>query len=262
MANILKLAVASLGVVMVGACGDYNSEPDDQGPPLPKITAFTAVGDSTVIAAKLDQFRASLGGVLNLPTVGPSATGRREINWDGVPAALTNVDNFPASFFNVNSKRGVVFTTPGTGLRVDSTDFAALNAGLASQFKFFSTKKTFTPVGSNVMEANFQIAGQAVPGVVNGFGVIFSDVDRVGSTVVEFFDVDGVRLARLEAPARAAAHEFSFVGGSFATSVVARVRITSGEAALTATITDLSSGGVRDLVVMDDFIFGEPQPIQ
>ncbi len=262
MTNILKVSVASLGVAMLGACGDYNSEPDDQGPPLPQITAFTAIGDSTVIAAKLDQFRASLGGVLNLPTVGPSATGRREINWDAVPAALTNVDNFPASFFNVNSKRGVVFSTQGGGFRVDSTDFAAVNPGLASQFKFFSTKKTFMSIGSNVMEAHFQIAGQAVPGLVNGFGVIFSDVDRVGSTVVEFFDADGVRLARLEAPARSSAYEFSFVGGSFAASVVARVRITSGEAALTASLTDLSSGGVRDLVVMDDFVYGEPQPIQ
>jgi hypothetical protein len=39
------------------------------------------------------------------------------------------------------------------------------------------------------------------------------------------------------------------------------VLITSGDAALSTTITDLSAGGSEDLVVMDDFVYGEPQPL-
>ena len=47
----------------------------------------------------------------------------------------------------------------------------------------------------------------------------------------------------------------SFLGVDFGTAVVSRVRITSGNAALGPGLTD---GGIRDLVVMDDFIYGEP----
>ena len=47
----------------------------------------------------------------------------------------------------------------------------------------------------------------------------------------------------------------------FAAPIVARVRITCGDAALSATITDVSAGGTKDLVVMDDFVYGEPHPL-
>ena len=39
--------------------------------------------------------------------------GGWEINWDGVPDALASPNSFPANFFNVNSPRGTVFSTPG-----------------------------------------------------------------------------------------------------------------------------------------------------
>jgi hypothetical protein len=44
--------------------------------------------------------------------------------------------------------------------------------------------------------------------------------------------------------------------------MVARVRITSGQRALGADVQDLSDGGNQDLVVMDDFLYSEPQAIQ
>ena len=182
----------------------------------PAYTTFAAQGDSASIAAKLDEFRAALGGSLNAPNTPPAASGRREINWDGVPAALTNVDTFPANFFNVNSKRGAVYLTPGTGLRIDSTDFAAINAGLAAQFKFFSPKKLFMAVGSNQVEVDFKLVGTTTNGLVKGFGVVFSDVDRAGSTRIEFFDANDVRIAVLAAPANhSGAQQFSFIGAVF-----------------------------------------------
>ena len=247
-----------LGLVLLASCNSYDAPTQ---PPLPAYTTYETLGDSISIAAKLDEFRAALGGALNAPNSPPAASGRREINWDGVPAALTNVDNFPADFFNVNSKRGALLQTPGTGLRIDSTDFAAVNAGLGAQFKFFSAKKTFMAVGSNQVDVVFQVVGATTAGLVNGFGVVFSDVDRNGSTTVELYDANDVRIAVLTAPNHAGTQLLSFTGAVFASPIIARARIISGDAALNGTILDVSAGGTADLVVMDDFVYGEPQPL-
>jgi hypothetical protein len=248
-----------LGLAALAACNTLNSP---NVPPGPDYDTFQAQGDSSTIAATLTTFRAALGGQLNAPNTPPADSGRREINWDGVPAALTNVDTFPATFFNVNSKRGVVTTTPGRGLRVDSSAFVAVNVGLGDQLKAFSPKKLFMAVGSNKVRVDFQLVGTTTAGLVRGFGVVLSDVDRTGSTRVEFFDSAGFQIASLVAPAHQGAHEFSFIGAVFASPVIARVLITSGDAPLTTTISDLSAGGSDDLVAMDDFIYGEPRPRQ
>lgn len=250
-APFLALAAA------LAACS--NSYAPQSGPPLPPHATFSAEGDSATVEAKLVEFRTALGGSLNAPNSAPAASGRREINWDGVPAALTNLDTFPATFFNVNSKRGAVFITPGTGLRIDSTDFVSINAGLAAQLKAFSPKKLFVAVGSTHLEVDFKLVGLTTNGLVNGFGVIFSDVDRAGSTRVEFFDAADVRIASVEAPAHIGAKQFSFIGAVFESAIVAKVQITSGQAPLTNAI-DVSDGGTTDLVAMDDFVYGEPQP--
>jgi hypothetical protein len=249
-----------LSLVALAACNSLSS-PINTAPPPPAYATFRAQGDSTAIATALDAFRVGLGGALNAPNTPPADSGRREINWDGAPAALTNVDTFPATFFNVNSKRGAVFSTSGTGLRVDSTNFAAVNAGLGTQFHFFSPKKLFMAVGSNQVEVDFKLVGTTTSGLTKGFGVVFSDVDLAGSTKVEFFDSAGVRIANLEASASSGAQQFSFIGAVFESPIIARVLITSGDAALNATIVDVSAGGTKDLVVMDDFLYGEPQPL-
>src|SRR5213594_2002994 len=155
---------AFLALAFASGCSNYNAPvvPPPPPPPPPPPAAyqlFETLGDSVSVAAKLIEFRAALGGSLNAPNTPPADSGRREINWDGVPAALTDVDTFPANFFNVNSKRGAVFTTLGTGFRVYSTDFAAVNAGLGDQFRFFSTKKLFMAVGSNQLDVDFKVVG-------------------------------------------------------------------------------------------------------
>src|SRR5712691_1890211 len=234
----------SLSLAALAACSNpYSPIVTPPPPPPPAFATFATLGDSVSIAAKLDEFRTALGGNLNAPNAPPADGGRREINWDGVPAALTDIDTFPANFFNVNSKRGALYSTPGTGLRVDSTDFAAVNAGLAAQFKAFSAKKLFMPVGSNQVDVTFRLAGTATPALVKGFGAVFVDVDRVGSATIEYFDVDSQRIAIVRAPNHASAQLLSFTGAVFEAPIVARVRITSGDAALTPTIADISDGG-------------------
>jgi plastocyanin len=260
-ATFLALAFAS------GCSTDYNAPvvpppPPPPPPPPAAFQVFETLGDSVSIAAKLTEFRSALGGVLNAPNSPPADSGRREINWDGVPAALTDVDTFPANFFNVNSKRGALYSTPGTGLRVDSTDFAAVNAGLAAQFTTFSAKKLFMPVGSNKVDITFRLVGTNTPGLVKGFGAVFVDVDRAGSTKIEYFDVDSQLIGTVTAPNHAGAQLLSFTGAVFEAPIIARVRITSGDAGFTAASTDISvAGGTQDLVAMDDFVYGEPRPL-
>src|SRR5262245_14018685 len=72
------------------------------------------------IQGAVDAFHADLGGVNN-GADGPSASGRREINWDGVIDELAAPNNLPANFFNALSKRGVVFATPGAGFQVSAS---------------------------------------------------------------------------------------------------------------------------------------------
>src|SRR5438445_8813484 len=100
-----------LSLVALAACNNLSSPSNTPLPP--SFSVIRAQGDSLTVADTLNKFRAALGGSLNAPNSPPTDSGRREINWDGVPAALTNVDTFPATFFNVNSKRGVLMSTPG-----------------------------------------------------------------------------------------------------------------------------------------------------
>ena len=240
-----------LSATLLAACGDY----DDDGP---EATVVQASGD---IAAARDQFRGLLGDPSNGGTAGQQAAGRREINWDGVPVAVTNTDSFPARFFNANSTRGSVSMPVGTGLRVSDNDFADVNPSYAEQFDAFSPAKTFAVIGGNSMDQTFEVAGSTTPATVRGFGVVFSDVDVAGSAAIEMYDQEDKRLGRFTAPVRSGTTSFSFVGAVFAEPIVKRVRIISGQAALAADRNDITNGGTSDLVVMDDFFFAEPVAI-
>lgn len=225
---------------------------------------LTASGN---IAGAVDQFRLLLGDPLNV-IPGQQRSGRREINWDGVPAALTNVDTFPGDFFNsvdpaapAGRKRGAVFTTPSAGFRVSDNDFADVDPSYGDEFNAFSLPRTFMVAGGTTLDATFRVAGTDIPAHVRGFGVVFSDVDRVGSAKVEYFDKRGRSLGVFAALARSDDSGLSFLGVVFDQARVARVRITSGEAALSLGTKDLSAGGTADLVVMDDYLYGEPRRI-
>src|SRR5690349_2415364 len=68
-----------------------------------------AGANPAAIQAAVDQFRADLGPNNG---VGKSFTsGRREINWDGVPEGAAEPNSFPPDFFNFRSPRGAMFTS-------------------------------------------------------------------------------------------------------------------------------------------------------
>jgi hypothetical protein len=256
MQRVFRSTIAfALAMLATSACNDDNVS--NPVPPVP--TVVSATGD---ITAKVTEFRTLLGDPSNGGTAGEQPAGRREISWDGAGAnPFNNRNDFPAAFFNTNVKSGAVFTTPGTGFRNDSLEFSEVNATYAAEFSTFSPTKIFAPVGSNVMDVDFQIAGQPTPALVTGFGAVFSDVDAADATTIEFFDVNGQSLGSIAAPVRSDAAGLSFVGARFSEAVVARVRITLGTGVLGVT-NDVSAGGPVDLVVADNFIYGEPKSIQ
>ena len=237
---------------------------------LPALTEAAPVtrsigGDGTPasIQATIDLFRADLGGVLNPNVVGSFPSGRREINWDGVPDALASPNNLPLNFFNVNSPRGAVFTTPGTSVGVSANGaigpvrFGDLNATYPSLFSTFSAQRLFTPIGSNIVDVQFFVPGSTNPAATSGFGAVFTDVDLANTTSIQYFDVNNVSLGTFFAPVDVVADGgLSFLGVSFGANIVSRVRITNGNASLGPNET-----AAIDLVVMDDFLYGEPQRV-
>jgi hypothetical protein len=221
---------------------------------------FSASGsDAASIQATVDAYRTALG-TLNPNVAGSFASGRREINWDGVPDALAAPNLLPANFFNVNSPRGVVFSTPGTGFQVSANAgvapvrFDNINATYSSTFITFSPQRLFTALSSNIVDVNFFVPGSTTPATTSGFGAVFTDVDLASTTSIEYFDAVGTSLGTFFVPA--ANNGLSFLGVLFnAGERIGRVRITSGNAALGP--NDNPPG--TDVVVMDDFIYAEPQ---
>lgn len=248
---LLIIAAAAAAV----ACGDgYGTDPSVPTP----ARVVTGSGDITGAVA---EFRTVLGDPVNGGAAGSQPAGRREIGWDGVPADLTNNELFPGDFFNTRAPRGIVFSTPGNGFRVSDNNVADLDPSFAQEFAFFSPRKTFLAAGSNVMDAEFRVPAGSDPAAVRGFGVVFADVDRPNSAILEFFGREG-SLGRFEAPVRSSAGALSFLGVAFDSKIVTRVRITSGRAAVVSGGRDVSAGGASDLVIMDDFLFDEPQVVR
>ena len=224
---------------------------------------FSASGANPAgIQSTVDAFRTALG-TLNPNVIGSVGTGRREINWDGVPDGFSAPNNLPANFFNANSPRGVIFGTPGTGFQVSATaasgtpvEFGNINPTYPDLFQTFSPQRLFTGLGSDIVDVTFFEPGSATPAFTSAFGAVFTDVDLANVTSLQFFGLGNQSLGTFFVQAGPVASEsLSFLGVQFnAGETIGRVRLTSGNTALGPNET----GGV-DLVVMDDFIYAEPR---
>ena len=218
---------------------------------------YTDAGaDVASIQDTVDVFRSDLGGSNNANDPGPLAGGRREINWDGGGSSATSTAASPLAVFQ--NTRGALFTTPGTDFVQAPPDGIAttfLNPSY-SAFTTFSPLRLFSPVGSNITDATFTIPGSpSTPAFVTGFGVVFSDVDVLGSATLEFFDLSDNSLGAFSAPAFDGG--LSFLGVIFnAGESIGRVRITSGNVA-----PGPDDSMTADVVMMDDFIYSEPQQV-
>ncbi|WP_336518308.1 hypothetical protein [Pollutibacter soli] len=236
---------------------DYNPPVNEE--PLIESEVLKAAGNESALAAKIDQFRLLLGDPVNSA---PGVTeGRREINWDGVPASLTNNNNFPVDFFNLTDpagangrKRGLVYLNTGSPLRLDSSSFAEIDPSYADEFIPFSKKKAIISATSNITELQFKLAGTNTAAFIKGFGIVFLDVDDANSTYVQFFN--GTKsLGQFKASTGA----FSFLGVKFDEEKITHIKIVAGNGVLAAGVKDISDGGNKDLVAFDDLFYDEPK---
>jgi len=226
-------------------------------------TTYSAAGvDPASIQTAVDDFRNALGALNAFEPV-ENADGRRQIDWDAAPAAVSAPNPFPGDFFNFSSApraRGFDFTTPGTGFQLSGDEddgtpirFENINPTYKDEFQVFSAERLFTAIGSTVTEGRFfSPIDQTTQALSDGFGAVFTDVDMLGSTYIEYLDVQGNTLQTEIVPV--ADKGLSFVGVQFDSNVLAAVRITSGNGVVGPNDGDMG----LDVVVMDDFIFGEP----
>jgi len=250
---LMWLMVMSLGMGLVGWTVPTFAVP---------IVEQASGANPAAIQAAVDAFRADLGNPLNPNVAGSFPSGRREINWDGVPNNLSAPSNLPPDFFNVTSPRGAVFSTPGTAVQVSANAgvapvrFDNINPTYSSIFQTFSAQRLFTAIGSNIVDVNFFVPGSTNPATVSGFGSVFTDVNLSNTTSIQYFNANNTSLGTFFVPT--ASTGLSFLGVSGFDDGVARVRITSGNTALGPSQV---IEGRTDVVVMDDFVYGEPRAV-
>ena len=269
--NISATIIAAFGVLsmMLTVSGTAQAQVDQ---PTPLV--FQAAGpDATSIQGAVDAFRAALGDN-NLNKPGPIQKGRREINWDGGNPNLMDTTPPVNPFLVFLNTRGSQYKTPGLGLS-QAPPSGGLQGGLAvlfanptygKIFKTFSRSRLFTPVGSNITEASFSIPGTNgnAAATVRGFGAVFTDVDQPdgtgafaahkGSTRIDYFDKNSRLLFSSFVPAAPGDGSLSFFGIKFDEPRIALVRITAGNVA-----PGPNDDRQHDIVMMDDFIYGEPE---
>jgi hypothetical protein len=188
---------------------------------------FQAAGPSpSSIQSSVDAYRTQLG-TLNPNVAGSFGGGRREINWDAVPDMFSAPNNLPANFFNVNSPRGVIFTTTGSGFQVSAktgnptntpVEFGNINPTYPDLFNVFSPQRLFTALDSNTLVVHFFVPGSNTPAITHAFGSVFTDVDlaadkarcgRAHHTQIDFLMRQGelfLKVRFLLQPATAVSH--------------------------------------------------------
>lgn len=220
----------------------------------------------------VNKFQSLLGGENNGANIGPLKDGFRLINWDGGAPF-----DMPFDFFNTNAPLGALFFAKGNKFAISNPvdnmpkddKFDSINAKAAKNFIAFSEKRLFTPVKGNVVVTKFQIPGKKIPATVSGFGAVYVDVNKRHTSFLELFDARGCRIAKVYVPPKAKG--LSFVGLR-ATYVQHhkygkwyKVKAPVYKAVMKLGNTRISKhypGYHSDIVVTDDFIYGEPQKLK
>lgn len=264
--SILYGSVAAVGLALLGgSAGSARLQASQHDLAYVPPIVFQAAGPTVEsIQSMVDAFRKALGGANNGSVGGPLVDGRREINWDGGGSAATSLGPTPFDVFLVS--RGARFETPGRGfVQAPASGMADTfgNPSYAHIFTAFSPVRLFSAVESNLTDGKFFIPGGGeLRATTKGFGAIFTDVDNDGgkkgraSTKIWYYGVDGKVIYKADVPASPGKGSLSFLGVLFPKADVARIRIQSGNVK-----PGVDDSDPYDVVMMDDFIFGEPQAV-
>jgi hypothetical protein len=247
MKNFIIQLLTILGLTILLSCNKDNNEEI-------QFTIYEANGD---IVAKLNEFKSSIG---NLNTTPNAVGGRREINWDGIADSLLD-KTLPQNFFNTvgngvpaTRQRGLMY---GDGeFQVSATNFSHINNEAATEFAAFTGNKVFANTTALDWPVGFQVAGEATTASVKAFGMVFADVDKEGSVSLEFFEGDK-SIGKFFVLFHNTTSKFSFLGLSFQNRVITKVKV-HHEGRLADGQKDISQGGAKDLIVIDDLIYSEP----
>lgn len=215
-----------------------------QAIPIDFLASGAAPAD---IQSTVTAFRSALGN-LNPNQPVSFASGRREINWDGVPDGVSDPVSFPGNFFNGSAApraRGIEFTATGatTGFEVSSSVNPVF--GESGNFQTFSPAKLFRTVGGDEFDIRFFLpTDQTTGATTTGFGMVFTDADS-DQPVLDFYDANNHLIHSLTGSFTPSAG-LGFMGTTFDAATVARIHVRAGD---------------RDGLVMDDFIFGESRKL-
>lgn len=248
MKNIATVLLLVSSIFFI-ACNKHNSTPGNG------IILVKATGD---INDDITAFKNQLGPLNTTPGV---TGGHREINWDGVPDSLLNKP-LPEDFFNPTAsdasaamQRGITYT-PGTFV-ASNNSFESVNSEASTEFGSFSGNNAFANTTAKQWDVKFQKAGTAQAASVDAFGAVFVDVDEENSTAVEFFE-DEKSIGKFFVPPHNISSNFSFLGVHFTKGErITKITVTH-DGFLAEGIADVSQGGTKDLIVLDDFIYSEP----
>jgi hypothetical protein len=250
------MKIVRTGLLLAGVvCFFLSCKKDNVEEPAVVITATGNIQDD------IDRFRELLGGPVNTTT--GLTTGRREINWEGVPDSLTG-KSLPLNFFNpteagapVARQRGLSYLAGNGEFRVSNSNFTELNPGASGQLAAFSGTKIFANISNSQWPIGFQVAGQTTEASVRGFGAVFTDVDMDNSTSMEFFN--GSRsIGTYFVPPHDATSSFSFLGVYFKNEERITKVLIGHKGFLKGGQADVSNSGADDLIALDDFLYSEP----
>jgi len=275
-AKILLFVLPSLSALAAAAAADGADEGErrnlggvENGRALKKkfcdydapVTFVSAISpDADGLKESFELFRDLLGGDNNMDLVKKKGLkeGHRQINWD---AAAVPFD-MPGDFFAATVPRGCTVRSDSDEFRVsnpaDGGDdlFDSINHKAAKDFQAFTLERLFTSVEENVFTIDFSVPGFVDrPAVVDGFGAVFVDVKEAHKTKMTFFAKSGCIIA--EEYVKPLAKGLSFLGAFSSKYPIFKVEVVLGEVA----IDDSSDWKGDDVVVMDDFIYSEPQAV-